>query len=275
MSRGILLYANNNAKCDYLKQAYALALSIKIKNANEKIALATSADVSYDVFDKIIKIQHNDNLTMLHPENRTQFYDISPYDETIVMDVDMLVASDLENYWKFLNKFDLYFTSNAFTYRNKVVKNNFYRKTFVLNKLPNVYNAFYYFKKTKENWQFFNLQNEIIKYWKDYYKRYTPKRTQQWPSMDVTSAIALKVLGLEDYAVHNQDTIPVVHLKPKIQGFVNPPKLCSDIFNTYVDQKGDIYVANFKQHGIVHYVEPQMLTENNINMLEKIYKEQN
>ena len=131
MSRGILLYANNNAKCDYLKQAYALALSIKIKNANEKIALATSADVSYDVFDKIIKIQHNDKLTMLHPENRTQFYDISPYDETIVMDVDMLVATDLENYWKFLNKFDLYFTSNAFTYRNKVVTNNFYRKTFV------------------------------------------------------------------------------------------------------------------------------------------------
>ena len=52
---------------------------------------------------------------MLHPENRTQFYDRSPYDETIVMDVDMLVATDLENYWKFLNKFDLYFTSNAFT----------------------------------------------------------------------------------------------------------------------------------------------------------------
>ena len=53
MSRGILLYANNNAKCDYLKQAYALALSIKIKNANEKIALATSADVSYDVLIKL------------------------------------------------------------------------------------------------------------------------------------------------------------------------------------------------------------------------------
>ena len=38
---------------------------------------------------------------MLHPENRTQFYDISPYDETIVMDVDMLVATDLENHRHF------------------------------------------------------------------------------------------------------------------------------------------------------------------------------
>jgi len=273
MNRGILLYANNNAKCDYIKQAYALALSIKIKNAKEKVALVTSEDVQYTIFDEIIKIPANTSLTHLHSENRVGFYDITPFDETIVMDVDMLVTQDMTQYWNYLSNFNLYFTTNTFTYRNKSIQSNYYRKMFTENNLPNVYCAFYYFKKNKEKstYHFFNLQNEINSKWEIFYKRYAPKRTQKWPSMDVSSSIAMKILGLEDVSTDRHSIIEVTHLKPMLQEFVKTPDRCSQYFNTYVDTKGDVYVGNFKQKGILHYVEQEMMTDKNIQCMEEIY----
>lgn len=272
-NRGILLYANNNSKCNYVKQAYALALSIKIKNANEKVALLTSGDVEHDsVFDHIIKVPVNSNISHLHAESRANMYQLSPFNETIVMDVDMLVTHGLEQYWNYLKRYSLFFTTNVKTFRGENINDTVYRKTFIENNLPNVYNAFYYFKKDRIAYDFFNLQQTILADWKEYYRKFAPKRTQKWPSMDVTSAMALKIMGIEDQTTDKKDdTITFVHLKTRIQNFLKSPNSIAEMFNQTIDLKGNVFIGNFRQANIVHYVEDNLLTDKNIKVLEELY----
>ena len=63
----------------------------------------------------------------------------------------------------------------------------------------------YYFKKDRIAYDFFNLQQTILADWKEYYRKFAPKRTQKWPSMDVTSAMALKIMGIEDQTTDKKD----------------------------------------------------------------------
>ena len=42
MSNGVCLLAQNNINTDYIRQAYALALSIVAKSPNQKVSLITN-----------------------------------------------------------------------------------------------------------------------------------------------------------------------------------------------------------------------------------------
>lgn len=110
MSKGVLLFAFNNGKVDYYKMAIATA-----KRANQFLNLPVSVvtDSSTDLtqydyhFDHII-IQNADKSNTKEREiwiNKGRFaaYDISPYDETLLLDTDYLINSDT-----LLKPFDLY-----------------------------------------------------------------------------------------------------------------------------------------------------------------------
>ena len=107
MTQGYLVIAQNNAN-DYVRQAYALALSIKATQPNiNNISLVTDDTVPeqyLSAFDKIIPIPFGDaaSSSSWKVENRWKLYHASPYDETIVLDVDMLVLDNIENVWKFV-----------------------------------------------------------------------------------------------------------------------------------------------------------------------------
>ena len=95
MSNGVCLLAQNNDKTDYIRQAYALALSIVAKSPKQKVSLITNDTVSdryKTVFDKIIPIPWDDSATESNwkIENRWKVYHVTPYRNTIVFDVDML-----------------------------------------------------------------------------------------------------------------------------------------------------------------------------------------
>ena len=59
MSNGICLLAQNNSTTNYVKQAYALALSILAQSPNTNISLITDDDVPYNIFDKVISKNQN------------------------------------------------------------------------------------------------------------------------------------------------------------------------------------------------------------------------
>ena len=57
IEKGFLIYANNTWKTDYLKQAYALGLSIKLFNPNAHITVVTNTEINdryKKVFDDVI-----------------------------------------------------------------------------------------------------------------------------------------------------------------------------------------------------------------------------
>ncbi len=270
IEKGFLIYANNTWKTNYLKQAYALGLSIKLFNPNAHITVVTNTEVSdryKKVLDDVIfnKIQPR---SILNAEDRINAFDISPYLKTIVLDADTLVTENLDGWWKYLKNYMIFYSSTIRTYRGVIDRSVVYRKVFVRNRLPNLYNTIHYFEKSEEAALFYRMQRLVIENWKLFYDKYTPTKKQKWCSMDVSSAITSKLLCNEDEITAKDSFINVVHLKPKHQGW-KFDYVKSSTAVTLNFSKNNFYIGNYKQNGIIHYVEKGFLTDYLIKQLEE------
>ena len=108
MNKGICIFAQNNNKSDYVKQAYFLAKSIKKFNQTESVSIITNDEIPEEyqaIFDFVIKIP-DDKTTIdsWRVENRARIYDLTPYDQTIVFDSDVIVLESTEKFWKLLDR---------------------------------------------------------------------------------------------------------------------------------------------------------------------------
>ena len=109
MSRGILLFAINTKDRSYANMATYCSLQIK-KYLNLPVTIVTNGKVNSEYFDKVIDTTVTENQIRLISGktedwknfNRYRAYELSPYDETILMDIDYICNSD-----KLLQLFDL------------------------------------------------------------------------------------------------------------------------------------------------------------------------
>jgi len=259
MSKGFCILAENNKDTDYVRQAYLLAASIHKNNSNQRVSIITDDDVPKEymhVFDQVIEIPwgnlaHSSDWKI---ENRWKVYHITPYEETFVMDADMLVLDNIEHWWDICGHHDIAFTTRTFTYRGDRVNTDYYRKTFTNNDLPDLYSGLYYFKKNANAHKFFNLVEVISKDWEIFYRKFVPKHRQKWESFDVNCALAYKLLDLPrlDLPIH------FTHMKPHAQHWANAPEKWTDILDVFVDD--GVYIGTYKQTGILHYIEDEFIT---------------
>ena len=267
MSNGICVVAQNNDTTDYVRQTYGLALSVLANNPNTNISIITNDNVPEKfkkVFDKIIEIPWGDLAKQKWKiENRWKVYHCTPYRNTMVFDADMLILDDIN--WDYHYHNNLAFTTNVTTFRQEIITNRYYRKTFDANELPDIYTAMYYFKKHPEVKAYFILLESIVNNWQYFYKKYANNKMQNWCSIDVSSAIACKILGSQYYSTNDQLTF--THLKPYVQNFCKVP---SNIFDECtVDIDDGIYINGYKQKGVLHYVEDKFLSNDMLSYLEE------
>jgi hypothetical protein len=276
-TKGFIILAQNSEGIDYVRQAYALALSIKITQPEyNSVSLVTDAVVPTEylkAFDHVIDIPYSDSakLSAWKVENRWKFIHASPYDETIVLDSDMLFFKDITNLWTHLAHHDVYFANKILDHRNNIVTDLVNRKTFAENNLPNVYFAFHYFKKTARAFEFYKTLEFVVKNWIDIYSTLTPNSQQKWLSMDVSAAIATKILDMEAEVTNNHLPTAFVHMKPNLQGWSPVPAEWINSADYYFDNTGALYINQFKQNENFHYTEDKFLTDAVIKMLEAQY----
>jgi len=188
MTKGVVLFAQNNHTIDYVKQAIFCAKKIK-KHLKLPVAIATDSiqwlQDNYPFYKKyidyIIELEwkeckqkrtfhdgtmSNRNLEWRNHERGT-VYDITPFDETLVMDTDFLVGNDI-----FLNVFK---TNDDFLiYRHikdvNSERTDEYRWNKISDRSIDMYWAtVFYFKKTEKTKLFFDLVNHIKENW-NYYR---------------------------------------------------------------------------------------------------------
>ena len=273
MTRGFLVLAQNS-DTDYIRQAYALALSIKATQPNiNNISLVTNDIVPEEyhaAFDKIIPIPFGDHAenSSWKVENRWKLYHASPYDETIVFDADVLVLENIERIWKFVNNRTLIFSSNVTDYKNRIVTDKTYRKVFVENNLPDLYSGMFYFRKSSEALEFFKLVEFITYNWERIYYEVTPKSMQKFFSMDVSFAIASKILGIDNQIIISNSPFTFTHMKPALQGWNPVPESYLSQSMVNFNNNRELFINNIKQNGVFHYVENEFLTD---QIIEKLY----
>jgi hypothetical protein len=189
MSKGAFLIARNNGHIDYVKQAVFLARRIK-KYLNIPVTIATdSADYLKSTFgtndfDNVILLDYTSNSSNMRyffdgtlfkktagfkNNNRASVYDLSPYDETLLMDTDYIISNDLLRLvFDSRSDFLIYKKSNDIA---KV------REEIEFDKISDTSVDFYwatvvFFRKTELNETFFNLIKHIEQEWNHYRRAY-------------------------------------------------------------------------------------------------------
>lgn len=277
MSKGYLILAQNTKTDDYVRLAYALALSIKgTQSEINQVAIATNdklTDIQKSVFDHVIEIPWNDQATASKwkIENKWKYYYMTPFDETVVLDADMLFPSDISYWWDMMSQKDICITNKPRTFRDEIITSTEYRDSFATNNLPNAYTAFMYFKKTDLVHEVFKMTQLVFENWQRFYYDYLDETRPKNLSGDVAYALAIKILGAEDECFDTNSIPTFVHMKSYIQNI--DKKLMSNDWTknipTYFTKDCKFKIGNYQQHLPFHYQVKDWLTDDMISKLEK------
>ena len=275
MNFGYLLIVSEHESIDYLKLAYGLALSIKNtqKMGYDRVALVIDNKEKVKnlkspwVFDHVIEWNQE-----TFWNGRSWMDQLSPFENTVCLDVDMLFTRDYSHWIDyFIDHCDLYVANKTHTYRGEIVNDVHYRKTFLKNKLPNLYSMYTFYKKdSKLVNDFFSLVRQItensIEFSNKFLSDYKPKVV----GTDEAFALSAKILDIQDQIAYPLDFPKVVHMKPMIQNWPWPADCWTDHVGFYLNKSGQIKIGNYQQHNIVHYVEKDRINDEMISILEDI-----
>lgn len=281
MTRGYFTIAQGEA---YQRLAYACALSLKISQRGpSKMSIGVTEDEikkiprKYkDIFDEVIEIPWEDHAknSEWKLENEWKAIYMTPYDETIKLDADMLFPGDISHWWDHLAESDGVFCTKPSTYRGDIITSDYYRKTFTESNLPNVYSAFFYFKKNDLNFEFFKLSEFIFNNWERcFYEFLEPEHRPKFVSTDVVFAIAAKILDYESYNKLPESGIPTfVHMKSRLQGWPDDQFMNEDwtkIVPSFFNHDCALKIGNYAQHLPLHYHSKHFVTDRMISLMEK------
>jgi hypothetical protein len=275
MNFGYLIVVAEHDEIDYTQLAYALALTIKNtqKPGYDKVAVVT------DDPKRISKLNSSWVFDHVIEWNRETFWDgrswmdqLSPFEYTVCLDADMLFMRDYSHWIDyFIKNSELYIANKSYTYRGEVVEDEYYRRAFIRNKLPNFYSFYTFFKKDSEKAkEFFKLGRYIIKNPAEFSNVFLTDYKPKVVGTDEAFALSAKILGIEDDIGYELEFPRVVHMKPMIQNWPWPAKAWSDHVGFYLNKQGRLKIGNYQQHDIVHYVEKDKITTEVINILEEI-----
>lgn len=275
MNFGYLIVVSSHSEVDYLKLAYAAALSIKNtqKEGYDKVALVIddksklSAVTSPWVFDHVIEWSQE-----TFWDGRSWMDQLSPFEYTVCIDADMLFLRDYSHWIDyFIENSELYVANKAYTFRGEVITSDFYRKAFTKNDLPNLYSMFTFFKKDAEIVkEFFSLGRHIVKNQTEFSNLFLTAHKPKIIGTDEAFALSAKLLDITDEIAYTLDFPKLVHMKPMVQNWPWPADRVTDHAGFYLSTDGKLKIGNYQQYDIVHYVEKDIITDELVSMLEEL-----
>lgn len=235
MSRGFVIMAQDTETVQYTKCAEALRKSILRVMPNANITIITSDMLPHGNLGGFA--------------NDWQVYEASPYDETIKLEADMYIPKSIEHWWDVLSINDLVVASTIRNFKQEISTVRTYRRFIDDNKLPNVYNAITYFKKSDTAKTFYEIVRNIFENWEDY-KTILRCNPQEEVSTDWVYAIACHIIGEEKTTLPTFTEMSMIHMKQFVNG--NPTENWTDTF-VYECLPNQIRVQSVPQQYPFHY----------------------
>jgi hypothetical protein len=222
MSKGFVILAQNTDKINYVKCAEVLAYSIKNCMPKAKVALITNNEFTGDVFDYVIPLPYGD----LAPNsdwkliNDWQIYEATPFKETIKLEADMYIPSNIDYWWNVLKNQNVVVCTNIRNFKGEISDIKFYRKFITDNKLPDTYNAITYFKKNKFSEKFFKTVRNIFENWEEFTKILKCNQ-DELATTDWVYALACHIHGEEKTTMPFFNELCMVHMKQYINNLLS------------------------------------------------------
>jgi len=242
--RGYLIVAQNSDSIDYVACALQLARSIRQFHPDAEIALLTDSVDKSESFDYHVNFTHplSDNPYA----NDWQVFGASPFRQTIKLEADMVIASEIDHWWDILQHRDMVISTGARDFYDQPATSRFYRKVFDANNLPDVYNAITYWRLSQTAQQFFQLVRRIFERWAEY--RTLLKFPDDTPTTDLVYAMAAQIMGPERVTMPFASYPRIVHMKRHII-----PTHSEDWTQELTWESNPLRINTVAQWGAVHY----------------------
>jgi hypothetical protein len=195
MTRGFVIMAQNNGHTDYEFCAKQLEASIKKVMPDANVTIVTEGEPGFST--------------------DWQVYNQSPYDYTIKLEADMFIPKDISYWFDVLESRDVVVCSSIRNFKQEISDIKMYRKFIVDNKLPDVYNAITYFKKSETAEYFFNVVKNIFENWEEY-KKILKCDVDEPASTDYVYAIACHIVGVDKTTLPTFKQMSMIHMKQYI-----------------------------------------------------------
>jgi hypothetical protein len=204
MNKGFVIMAQNTKTTDYVHCAEVLRDSILRQMPDSSVTIITSEMLPYG---------DTGGFT-----NDWQVYECSPYEYTIKLEADLFIPQSIEHWWEVLKDRDLAVCSTIRNYKNEISTVKAYRQLITDSKLPDVYNAITYFKKSKLAQDFFNTVKDIFQNWEEY-RKFLRCNVNEDATTDWVYAIACHILGEENTTI-DFPAMSMVHMKQLINNLM-------------------------------------------------------
>jgi len=267
MTRGYLTFAQNSGDCDYLTMAYAQALSIKTTCKINQYAVVVDAyteslitDRHRAVFDHVIPIPGTDEAAgdTWKLRNEWKALAATPFDETVKLEADMLITTNIDSWWDIMAQRDVCFTTTVLDYTGQVSHDRSYRKVFDDNNLVNVYTGFFYFNRSDTARELFEHARLVYANWPLFRDQVLTNCRESEPNTDLVFAIAAQLIGPErcyDPAV----AVPrFAHMKGAINGWDMNANWMDYVL--YQFDNTDLTVGFTRQQAPFHYYQKNFIT---------------
>ena len=210
--RGYLIPAIDTDTTDYLSCATRLAKSIKQWHPDASISVMTVRRCSDPVFDHVSPLPYGD---LGGYANDWQVFAASPYRQTIKLEADMIAASPVDHLWNMFEHRDVVISQGCRTIYDEPATSRFYRKTFDVNHLPDVYNAITYWRLSITAKEFFDLVRLIFENWNQF--KTLLKFPDDEPTTDLVYAVAAEIMGTDRVTLPSDYGPTIVHMKRHVQ----------------------------------------------------------
>jgi hypothetical protein len=196
---------------------------------------------------------------------KTGFFNGKPYYQMLTPDCTSTEFYTGYVWWDYISKHDFLATTRVKTYRNTWVDGNAYRAAFRANNLINAYSAFTYFKKAELSQEIFYWIKQFMSDWDSWSRYLIPVDRQQFPSIDLGLAMAVKLLDCEQQVTSTLNYPTFTHMKSGCQGWARSRENWEDVLGVYNDGI-QIKIGPYVQSGILHYVKKDFVTDSIRNM---------
>ena len=235
MNKGFVIMAQDTETTSYTKCAETLKKSILRVMPNASITIITSD-----------MLPHGD---LGGFANDWQVYEASPYDYTIKLEADMYIPRNIDHWWDVFKHRDIVVSSTIRNFMQEISDVRVYRRFIDDNKLPDVYNAITYFKKSDGAQQFFSIVKDIFENW-DEYKKILKCNQTELVTTDWVYSIACHIMGVEKTTMPTFTEMSMVHMKAFVNNNVTENWTDTFVYECLPDQ---IRVQTVPQQYPFHY----------------------
>ena len=237
MTKGFVIMAQGD---DYVKCATVLKNSILRVMPSANITI-----VKTDMLPYGDQAPH----TNWKLQNDWQVYDASPYDETIKLEADMIVPRNIEHWFDVMSAQDVVVCTKIRNFKGELSDCKVYRRFIDDNKLPDVYNAITYFKKSDTAEKFFTIVRDVFENWEEY-KTIFKCNPEEKCTTDWAYAIACHIVGVEKTTMPNFNELSMVHMKQWVNGLPTEDWTDTLVYEILPDQ---LRVNTYPQSYPFHY----------------------